>query len=263
MNRTAAIVVAGALIGAGLAAGGYWLGQRSAQHAAPVATPAASSAARTEAAKTDSAGRRILYWHDPMYPQQKFDKPGKSPFMNMDLVPVYADAAEGGVAVSPRVRQSLGMRIAAAEMTELRQDVAAVGKCKSTSAASRVPRCVRRLGRAAARARSTIRCAPGRCSRRCARPNAAGAGGVSARAPNGEGQPRTSRWRMRGAVSNRSGSLKRDRKARANWRREPPPAARVADLGRRNGARRARRRDGAGRNACVHAHRPVLGLAHG
>jgi Cu(I)/Ag(I) efflux system membrane fusion protein len=126
MNRTAAIVVA-ALIGAGLAAGGYWLGQRSAQHDAPATAPAASTSA--PAAKTDSTGRRILYWHDPMHPQQKFDKPGKSPFMNMDLVPVYADAAtdEGGVAVSPRVRQSLGMRIATAEMTELRQDLAAVG----------------------------------------------------------------------------------------------------------------------------------------
>jgi Cu(I)/Ag(I) efflux system membrane fusion protein len=126
MNRTAAIVVA-ALIGAGLAAGGYWLGQRSAQHDAPATAPAASTSA--PAAKTDSTGRRILYWHDPMHPQQKFDKPGKSPFMNMELVPVYADAAtdEGGVAVSPRVRQSLGMRIATAEMTELRQDLAAVG----------------------------------------------------------------------------------------------------------------------------------------
>ena len=27
-----------------------------------------------------------------MVPQQKFQKPGKSPFMNMMLVPVYADA---------------------------------------------------------------------------------------------------------------------------------------------------------------------------
>jgi Cu(I)/Ag(I) efflux system membrane fusion protein len=26
-----------------------------------------------------------------MYPQQKFDKPGKSPFMDMQLVPVYAE----------------------------------------------------------------------------------------------------------------------------------------------------------------------------
>ena len=123
MNRAIAVVVATAL-GGGLAAAGYWLGQRSAQHAAPAAAPVAAPPQ-----KADSTGRRVLYWHDPMYPQQKFDKPGKSPFMNMDLVPVYADSAtdEGGVAVSARMRQSLGMRIAAAEMTELRQDLAAVG----------------------------------------------------------------------------------------------------------------------------------------
>src|SRR5216683_1343440 len=27
------------------------------------------------------------YWYDPMVPQQRFDKPGKSPFMDMQLVP--------------------------------------------------------------------------------------------------------------------------------------------------------------------------------
>ena len=40
------------------------------------------------------AERKVLYWHDPMVPGQRFDKPGKSPFMDMQLVPVYADAAE-------------------------------------------------------------------------------------------------------------------------------------------------------------------------
>lgn len=125
MNRAAMVVLALAA-GAGLAAGGFWFGQRHAQHAAPAATAPAAPQAD---AKTDASGRRILYWHDPMYPQQKFDKPGRSPFMNMDLVPVYADSAsdEGGVAVSARVRQSLGMRTAVAEMTELRQDLAAIG----------------------------------------------------------------------------------------------------------------------------------------
>ena len=123
MNRGMVIVLAAA-VGAALTAAGYWFGQRSAQHAAQ---PAASAAAPAQ--KANAAGRRILYWHDPMVPQQKFDKPGKSPFMNMDLVPVYADdkASEGGVAVSAKVRQSLGMRTAAAEVTELRQDLAAVG----------------------------------------------------------------------------------------------------------------------------------------
>ena len=31
--------------------------------------------------------RRVLYWYDPMRPEVKFDKPGKSPFMDMELVP--------------------------------------------------------------------------------------------------------------------------------------------------------------------------------
>jgi hypothetical protein len=35
--------------------------------------------------------RKVLFWYDPMYPNTRFDKPGKSPFMDMDLVPKYAD----------------------------------------------------------------------------------------------------------------------------------------------------------------------------
>ena len=64
--------------------------------------------------------RKILYWHDPMSPSQRFDKPGKSPFMDMDLVPVYADeapagdpaqSATAGVSVGSRMQQSLGVRL--------------------------------------------------------------------------------------------------------------------------------------------------------
>ena len=44
----------------------------------------------------------MLYWHDPMVPGQRFDKPGKSPFMDMQLVPVYADeAGDSGVQGEP------------------------------------------------------------------------------------------------------------------------------------------------------------------
>lgn len=35
--------------------------------------------------------RKVLFWYDPMYPNTRFDKPGKSPFMDMDLIPKYAD----------------------------------------------------------------------------------------------------------------------------------------------------------------------------
>src|SRR4051812_26734240 len=59
-----------------------------------------------------STGKRVLYWHDPMMPGAQFDKPGKSPFMDMQLVPVYADDAADarGVTIDPRVQQNLGIR---------------------------------------------------------------------------------------------------------------------------------------------------------
>ncbi len=71
----------------------------------------------------------MLYWYDPMYPQQRFDKPGKSPFMDMMLVPKYADAGgdESGVSISPRVVQNLGVRIAEARAGSLAPKLAAVG----------------------------------------------------------------------------------------------------------------------------------------
>jgi Cu(I)/Ag(I) efflux system membrane fusion protein len=36
-------------------------------------------------------GKKVLYWYDPMKPEAHFDKPGKSPFMDMQLEPKYAD----------------------------------------------------------------------------------------------------------------------------------------------------------------------------
>jgi Cu(I)/Ag(I) efflux system membrane fusion protein len=57
---------------------------------------------------------KALYWYDPMYPQQKFDKPGKSPFMDMQLVPRYASEGAGNATVSidPGLTQNLGLRTA-------------------------------------------------------------------------------------------------------------------------------------------------------
>jgi Cu(I)/Ag(I) efflux system membrane fusion protein len=45
------------------------------------------------AGAASAAERKVLYWYDPMVPTQRFDKPGKSPFMDMQLVPRYADEA--------------------------------------------------------------------------------------------------------------------------------------------------------------------------
>ena len=103
--RWRAGILAAVLIAGG---SGYWLGQ-SGQSDAP-----------SEAA--GSGGRKILYYYDPMFPNQKFDKPGKSPFMDMQLEPKYADEGSGaapGVSVDPAARQSLGIRVVVAEMGSL------------------------------------------------------------------------------------------------------------------------------------------------
>jgi len=59
--------------------------------------------------------RKVLYWTDPMVPGYRSDKPGKSPFMDMELVPVYEDgvATDDGapaIMVSPQIVQRLGVR---------------------------------------------------------------------------------------------------------------------------------------------------------
>ncbi|NYG33035.1 efflux RND transporter periplasmic adaptor subunit [Sphaerotilus montanus] len=81
-----------------------------------------------------ATGRRILYYHDPMVPGNRFDKPAKSPFMDMMLVPVYAGGSgdngvgEGStVTVSPRLQQNLGVRTVPVTEGTLSPPVTAVG----------------------------------------------------------------------------------------------------------------------------------------
>ena len=76
-----------------------------------------------------ASGRKILYYHDPMVPANKFDKPAKSPFMEMMMSPVYADGDSDGskVTVSPRIQQNLGVRTAAVTQGTLSPQVSAVG----------------------------------------------------------------------------------------------------------------------------------------
>ena len=84
-----------------------------------------------KAGEVDPAtGKKVLYYHDPMVPGNKFDKPAKSPFMDMMLVPVYADSDGGDgskVTVSPRIQQNLGVRTAQVVEGTLSPQVAAVG----------------------------------------------------------------------------------------------------------------------------------------
>ncbi|MGE3296426.1 MAG: efflux RND transporter periplasmic adaptor subunit [Porticoccaceae bacterium] len=75
-------------------------------------------------------GRRILYYHDPMVPGKQFSAPGKSPFMDMMLVPAYGGATgadDSSIGISPRIRQNIGLRTAPVTEGALATQVSAVG----------------------------------------------------------------------------------------------------------------------------------------
>ncbi|AFQ51669.1 efflux RND transporter periplasmic adaptor subunit [Burkholderia cepacia] len=119
LARAALLAFAGAaLLGAGYVAGMH--------HAAGGAGTAAVASAVT---RDPQAGRKVLYWHDPMVPNQHFDQLGKSPFMDMQLQPVYAD--EGGdapgIRIDPGLQQSLGIRYATVRRQQTADGFDAVG----------------------------------------------------------------------------------------------------------------------------------------
>ncbi len=71
-------------------------------------------------------GKKILYWHDPMVPGQRFDHPGKSPLMDMQLVPVVEGGADtGAIEISPRLQQNLGVRTALVARGQLHPEITA------------------------------------------------------------------------------------------------------------------------------------------
>jgi Cu(I)/Ag(I) efflux system membrane fusion protein len=111
----------GVLAAALLTAGGYGLYRLGAARVSD--HPAAPNT-------TSPAAKKILYWRDPMVPATHFDKPGKSPFMDMQLEPVYAENnadQTGGVAISARAEQNLGVRTTLVERGTLAPTLNAVG----------------------------------------------------------------------------------------------------------------------------------------
>ncbi|WP_085695096.1 MULTISPECIES: efflux RND transporter periplasmic adaptor subunit [unclassified Pseudomonas] len=97
------VLLAGLALAIG-AAGGYGIARQGQGVEAVASAPGAPAPDE----------RKALYWYDPMFPAQKFDKPGKSPFMDMQLVPRYASGAGESAAVSidPGLTQNLGLRLA-------------------------------------------------------------------------------------------------------------------------------------------------------
>lgn len=100
--KNIALIIASMIAGGIIAVGGYVY-----YVAAPRAENPPAEARQQE--------RKVLFWYDPMYPNTRFDKPGKSPFMDMDLVAKYAneeraDAAAPGVRIDPTQTQNLGVK---------------------------------------------------------------------------------------------------------------------------------------------------------
>ena len=112
--RWRAGIMAAVLIAGG---GGYWLGQRG--------------GSATEASPGQS-GRKILYWHDPMVPQEHYDNPDSLSSMGMKTQPKYADdnAAAGGVpgvTIDPAAMQNLGIRIVPVQIGSLSATLSVTG----------------------------------------------------------------------------------------------------------------------------------------
>ena len=118
--------IALALVMAALGVGtGYWLGARD-------PAPAMGSAAQGASAPGETkAGRKVLYYRNPMGLSDTSAVPKKDP-MGMDYIPVYEgeepqDAPPGSVKIPSDKVQLLGVRTEAAQVRELKRTVHAVG----------------------------------------------------------------------------------------------------------------------------------------
>ncbi|MEO8348792.1 MAG: efflux RND transporter periplasmic adaptor subunit, partial [Acidobacteriota bacterium] len=107
---------------------------KRARSAAP-AVASVPGASMSPAGEID--GRKVLYWYDPMAPGSKFDKPGKSPFMDMQLLPKYADevpsagaagqAAVPSVSLSAEAIRATGVATVPVTLQDLKHEIRAVG----------------------------------------------------------------------------------------------------------------------------------------
>lgn len=135
---------------------GWFFGQRSRQSPMASNTPAsdAKMAQSNNGVVQDDSGKTVKYWYDPMVPNQKFDKPGKSPFMDMMLEPKYANEGsngeEGGVAISSQTAQNLGIRLEKVSTKSFGESFSAVGRIEPDerrfyAVQTRIPGFVERL----------------------------------------------------------------------------------------------------------------------
>ena len=159
MKRLHIVIIAVSLILA--LALGWFLGQKHSDPKSENASKAVSGKRSMEAVNgvvQDNSGKTVKYWYDPMVPDQKFDKPGKSPFMDMQLEPKYANIVsggegageDGGVAISSQTAQNLGIRLEKVTSKSFGESFSAVGRIEPDerrfyAVQTRIPGFVERL----------------------------------------------------------------------------------------------------------------------
>jgi multidrug efflux pump subunit AcrA (membrane-fusion protein)/YHS domain-containing protein len=125
MSSAAKTVAAlAACLGIGFLAGGAWWSRTAPD-------PKAAS----------GGARRILYYHDPMHPAYKSDKPGIAPDCGMQLEPVYSDeegapagpsdgsiASPGTVRISAEKQQLIGVRVEEVRQADREETVRTLGR---------------------------------------------------------------------------------------------------------------------------------------
>ncbi|HEY6051076.1 MAG TPA: efflux RND transporter periplasmic adaptor subunit, partial [Thermoanaerobaculia bacterium] len=98
---------------------------------------AAATATAVPSAAPAASKKKVLYWTDPMKPGYRSDKPGKSPFMDMDLVPVYEETAAGppakvegyaDIQLPPERQRAIGVGVGKAEIRDLVKTIRTVGR---------------------------------------------------------------------------------------------------------------------------------------
>ena len=81
-------------------------------------------------AQTADAGRKPLYWYDPMVPQEHYNNPDTLSSMGMKTIPKYADEGGGnatGIRIDPAASQTLGLRAVAVRRGQLASSLTATG----------------------------------------------------------------------------------------------------------------------------------------
>jgi membrane fusion protein, copper/silver efflux system len=111
------------------------VGRKADSKSAAAALPAPVS---TPVAPAPAAGKKILYWVDPMHPAYRSDRPGTAPDCGMELVPVYADEKSPGPAspvegyasltVPAERQQAIGVAVGAVERRDLVKTIRAAGR---------------------------------------------------------------------------------------------------------------------------------------